>query len=227
MRFDKRAGARCRHRFAELCEKYIAAVVREADLRARGQVLGVEEYRLLRRCNSAVDYCFGLFEYILGVDLPDEVMNHPVLRCMRDSAVDMICWSNVGYNSSYCSSLLIVAQQDAYSYNMEQAKGHTGNNIVTVLMKEKELTLQGAFDYVGQEFQRLIDSFLTSELNVPSWGTGIDTTVGLYISAMRFWVVGNLHWSFESQRYFGSKGAEIQKTLSVSLLNYDPEAYTC
>lgn len=95
IRFDKRGGANCRRRFAELCEKYIAAVVREADLRGRGEVLGVEAYRLLRRCNSAVDYCFGLFEYVLGIDLPDEVMDHPVLRRMRDSAVDMICWSNV------------------------------------------------------------------------------------------------------------------------------------
>lgn len=110
---------------------------------------------------------------------------------------------------------------------MEQAKGHTGNNVITVLMKEKGFTLQEAFDFVGQEFQRLIDSFLVSETEIPSWGPDVDVAVGSYVAAMRYWVVGNLHWSFESQRYFGSEGAEIQKTLSVSLMNYDPEAYTC
>lgn len=110
---------------------------------------------------------------------------------------------------------------------MEQAKGHTVNNVITVLMNEKGLTLQEAFNFVGQEFQRLMDSFLTSEPEIPSWGPEVDVSVSSYVAAMKYWVVGNLHWSFESQRYFGSEGAEIQKSLSVSLLPYDPEAYTC
>ena len=41
---------------------------------------------------------------------------------------------------------------------MEQAKGHTGNNVITVLRKAKGIDLQAASDYVGEHFK-----FLTAE----------------------------------------------------------------
>lgn len=94
-RFDKRATPVCQRRFARLCEEYIDSVIREAELRERGEILGVEEYRVLRRSNSAVDYCFGMFEYILDLDIPDEAMDSPILRRMRGAAVDMVTWANV------------------------------------------------------------------------------------------------------------------------------------
>ena len=55
------------------CRDYIDAVCREAELRQRGEVLGLEEYRILRRENIALRLCFSLFEYCFGFDLPDEV----------------------------------------------------------------------------------------------------------------------------------------------------------
>lgn len=61
------------NRLVEACRAYIEAVCREAELRERGEILGLEEYRLLRRENIALRLCFSLFEYCFGFDLPDEV----------------------------------------------------------------------------------------------------------------------------------------------------------
>ncbi|EMD34164.1 hypothetical protein CERSUDRAFT_107906 [Gelatoporia subvermispora B] len=199
-RLAKHSGPTCYRRFVGMCNDYIEAVAVEADLRERGVILDVEPYMLLRRENSAVRFCFGLFEYILGMDLPDEIYDHPVFRRMHLAAIDMVCWAN-----------------DLYSYNMEQAMGHTTNNIMSVLMKHKQVDLQGASDIVGVHFKGLMDGFLADKERLPSWGPELDADVSRIVDCMEQWVVGNLDWSFETQRYFGRDHLEIQRTLVVKL----------
>lgn len=100
---------------------------------------------------------------------------------------------------------------------MEQAKGHSGNNVVTVLMKAKAVDLQTASDMVGEHFIKLMTRFIHGKSLLPSWGEAVDSAVNRYIKAMEHWVVGNLVWSFESQRYFGPRHAEVKQTLLVML----------
>lgn len=82
-------------RFIKHCEDYVAAVGKEAELRELGTVLEIEPYQALRRNNSAIWVCFGLFGYALGLDLPDEVHNHEAITSLYLAAADMVCWSNV------------------------------------------------------------------------------------------------------------------------------------
>lgn len=39
--------------------------------------------------------------------------------------------------------------QDLFSYNMEQAKGHAAANVVTVIMKSRELDLQSTINFIA------------------------------------------------------------------------------
>lgn len=68
---------------------------REAELREKTIVLDMQSYMVLRRENSAVRYCFGLFGYLLDLDLPDTIFYHPVMMRLHLAAVDMICIANV------------------------------------------------------------------------------------------------------------------------------------
>ncbi|CCM04973.1 uncharacterized protein FIBRA_07171 [Fibroporia radiculosa] len=197
----------CHRRFVKHCEDYVNAFAVEAELRERQEVLSLDAYMPLRRENSAVRFCFGLFGYVLGMDLPDEVYEHPVMVRMHLAAVDMVCWSN-----------------DLYSYNMEQAMGHTGNNIMTVLMNEKRCDLQTAADYVGVHFKTLMDSFLADKARLPSWGPKLDPVVAKFVMAMEKWVAGNCDWSFETQRYFGPACHEVKRTRVVRLYPKRTEA---
>lgn len=95
--------------------------------------------------------------------------------------------------------------------------GHKGNNILTVLKEGKNLSLQEAADYVGEHFKVLVDRFLKCKVNLPSWGPALDPVVAQYIMAMEDWVVGNLKWSFDVQRYFGAQHAKVASTLKVEL----------
>lgn len=104
-----------------------------------------------------------------------------------------------------------------YSYNHEQAKGHTGSNFLTVVMKEKNISLQEASDFVGSTFKSLMEQYGADKPSLRTFGTDIDRSVKQYIEAMEHWVIGSLIWSFETQRYFGPEHEEVRRTLVVHL----------
>ena len=134
----------------------------------------------------------------------------------------MICWSNVrtfraSPDTLPLINLLCSFLQDVYSYSMEQAKGHTGNNIITILCHEKNIDIQAASDYVGIYFGQLMDRFVADKVRLPHFGSALDTAVARYVDAMGQWVIGNLEWSFETKRYFGVDHAEVRRTRVVTL----------
>ncbi|EPQ55293.1 terpenoid synthase [Gloeophyllum trabeum ATCC 11539] len=187
-------------RFLKTWEDYAIAFAQEAELRENGQVLDVQAYTELRRENSGVRPCFHLIEYAAGSDIPDEVFANPTFEDLFLCALDMISWSN-----------------DLYSYNVEQSKGQDGNNIIRVLMEERNLSLQEACDYVGVYFQDLMDRFQSSRQKLPSWGVKTDKAVSDFLDGLENWVATNLEWSFLTQRYFGPSVAEVRQTRLVTL----------
>ena len=82
-------------RFIDLWERYANAVAKEAELRERGQILGLKSFTALRRQNSAVLLCFAIIEYTLGIDLEDEVYEDPTFMDAYWAACDHVCWANV------------------------------------------------------------------------------------------------------------------------------------
>ncbi len=197
-------------------------MAQEAEYRERGEVLDMESFKHLRRENSAIRLCFGLFEYSLGIDLPDEIFEHPIFESLYWATADMVCWANVRHSFPFSKLetnpvVLTDTSQDVYSYNMEQAKGHTGNNIVTVLMKARGCDLQTASDIIGAHYAELMERYLADRERLPSFGAEIDADVRLYVRAMENWPIGNLEWSFETNRYFGPLHDEIRRTRLVVL----------
>ena len=100
---------------------------------------------------------------------------------------------------------------------MEQSLGLEGNNVLTVLMKSKGVTLQEAVNHVGVEFQSLVDIYMKNKALVGSFGPEHDANIQTYIQNVGQWGVGNLEWSFKTQRYFGPAHEEIRKTGVVKI----------
>lgn len=94
-RFRRTAGPGCTRRFIETMDLFFGAVAQQARDRARGDVPSLEEYIALRANTSGCKPCFALIEYAAGIDLPDEVVAHPVIRALEDAANAHISWSNV------------------------------------------------------------------------------------------------------------------------------------
>jgi hypothetical protein len=95
-------------RFLKHCENYISSVAREAELRERGEVLDIDSFTALRRENSAIRLCFGLFEYVLGIDLPQKVFEEPTFLDIYWTAADMVCWANVRSLFFFAAALIQV-----------------------------------------------------------------------------------------------------------------------
>ncbi|KAM5530862.1 hypothetical protein V8D89_010431 [Ganoderma adspersum] len=199
-RFRRTAGPGCTRRFIEGMDLFFRAVAQQARDRARGDVPSLEEYIALRADTSGCKPCFALIEYAAGIDLPDEVAAHSAIRALEDAANAHISWSN-----------------DLFSYKVEQARGDT-HNMVQVVMRRHNLSLQAAIDYVGDLTNSSILRFEQDRRNLPSWGEKIDRDVALYVQGLQDWMAGALHWSFsDSARYFGSDGELVKQTRVVVL----------
>lgn len=98
---------------------------------------------------------------------------------------------------------------------MEQSIGLGGNNIVTVIMQDRGVSLQEAVDFVGVHFKALLDGFIEDVSTLRSFGAEVDVGVQRYITSIKDAVIGNMIWCFETTRYFGSQGLEIKDTLIV------------
>ncbi|KAG6868137.1 hypothetical protein C0993_007260 [Termitomyces sp. T159_Od127] len=177
-------------RFIETLDLFFQSVTQQATDRTKGVIPDLESYIALRRDTSDAN----------NLNIPDEVMEHPIILSLGEAANDLVTWSN-----------------DIFSYNVEQSKGDT-HNMIPVVMNEEGLDLQSAVDFVGNMCRQSIDRFVEDRANLPSWGPEIDKDVAIYVNGLADWIVGSLHWSFESERYFGKTGREVKANRIVNLL---------
>ena len=89
--------------------------------------------------------------------------------------------------------------------------------MIVIMMRYHGMALQEAVDFVGDLCKKSIDRFIDGRASLPSWGREIDAQVQVYVQGLADWIVGSLHWSFDSERYFGKEGLQIKKNRIVKL----------
>ncbi|KAJ8597532.1 terpenoid synthase [Rhizopogon salebrosus TDB-379] len=198
-RFMQTGGSGCTERFINTMDLFFIAVALQSDDRAKGWIPDLESYITIRRDTSGCKPCFALIEYAARIDLPDEVMSHPVIMAMEEATNDLVTWSN-----------------DIFSYNVEQSRRDT-HNMIAVLMREQDLDLQGAVDYLGRLCKSTVQRFEDNRAILPSWGEELDRQVGIYVEGLQNWIIGSLHWSFDSTRYFGKDGHTVKQDRIIKL----------
>ena len=108
--------------------------------------------------------------------------------------------------------------QDVFSYNIEQAVGLDGHNVVTVARRDFGLDLAGAMEWVEHHHEAIVTEFLETRDSLASSEMFEADTVRAYCDGLGVWVRANESWIFESHRYFGTRGLEAQQTRVVELL---------
>jgi hypothetical protein len=105
-----------------------------------------------------------------------------------------------------------------YSYNIEQASGHGGHNIVTVIMNEKRGRL-GRRAQLARRVSRTSSVQFPGAISPASFlGAAVDADVNTFVERLAYWIRGIDCWSLETERYFGTKGLEIKEHRQVRLL---------
>ncbi len=74
---------------------FFEAVHQQALCRADGIVPDLDTYIGMRRETSGCKPVFDLIEYSLDLELPDAVVEHPVIVALNNGANDLVTWSNV------------------------------------------------------------------------------------------------------------------------------------
>jgi Delta6-protoilludene synthase len=85
-------------------------------------------------------------------------------------------------------------------------------------MRELNIDLKGAMDWAANYHATVEDKFINGLHRLPSFSREVDAQLQEYILGLANWPRSNDCWNFESGRYFGDKGLEIQKTRRVRLL---------
>ncbi len=85
-------------------------------------------------------------------------------------------------------------------------------------MNEKGVDLDGALDWVAEYHEQVLSEFQAQYRTLPSWGPATDLKIKTYIERLACFIRGIDCWAFETERYFGTKGREIQKQRIVDLL---------
>lgn len=86
-------GHSCIEHFVDGFEDYVYAVVQETNDKASGRLRTVQDYLKLRRGTTSSKSIFALIEF--GLDLPDNVLSHPVVKRLTEGAADICAITNV------------------------------------------------------------------------------------------------------------------------------------
>ncbi|KAL4256105.1 Isoprenoid synthase domain superfamily protein [Pleurotus pulmonarius] len=185
-------------RFVDSCQTYLDALVQQAEDRAQGRVRHIEDYFTVRRgsIGAAPSIAIGA----LYLNIPQETLDHPVISKLTEICIDMIIIGN-----------------DMYSYKVEWERGDDGHNLITVIMHQFRTDVQDAMHHVANLHARLLNQFLEQWNCVPVFGGPIDSEIRTYCNMLGNWVRANDSWSFESERYYGKRGLEIETTRLVQI----------
>ncbi|KAF8987109.1 terpenoid synthase [Cyathus striatus] len=185
--------------FITIFQEYSNSVVQQSADRDQRHIHTVDSYMKTRRITIGAKPLIVINR--VHMDIPDYVMSNEVIKRMHETLYDMLGIEN-----------------DLYSYNVEQARGDDGFNLVTIVMHQLQLDVQSAFDWIGTFHDELAEKFLHDYNNLPSWGQEVDKGVAQYVDDLGNWVRANEQWSFESQRYFGTEGLRIMIERTFKLL---------
>ncbi|CAE6511776.1 unnamed protein product [Rhizoctonia solani] len=196
--------------FVDAVDFYTQAVFQQKVNRSADRTPTIEEYIQLRRDTSAMKIAWAVLEYSLDMDLPDEVVNHPIVKELADAGNDILTWAN-----------------DIYSFPIEFARGDT-HNFVCVAMEHKKLNLEGAIEFVNQLTRDRLDEYVAAKAKLPSFGPAVDKQVAQYIQGIEYCVQGFIDWTFRTPRYFGSvdEATKVKETGVVNIMApIAPEAH--
>jgi len=195
----KTASPGSQKRFIEAIDTYAQSVVQEAKDRSQRHIRTVDEYMEVRRDTIGLKPSFAILE--AGLNLPDEVVRHPVIQRLLILAAEMVLLDN-----------------DMISYNIEQARGDN-HNIVAIIMHHNKTDIQGAMDWVHRYHKEVQAEFMDIyENKIPKFGEPVDTELAQYVDGVGNLVRAHFEWSYGCERYHGKKGEEIQNTRWVTLL---------
>nr|GAT47692.1 predicted protein [Mycena chlorophos] len=84
-----------RLRFIEMFGYFFQSVEDQTQDRLSGDIPTLDNYIRLRRDTSACKLCWVVIEWAYNLDIPEDVLAHPVIYGLGEAVNDLVAWSNV------------------------------------------------------------------------------------------------------------------------------------
>ncbi|KAK7704485.1 Cell wall endo-beta-1,3-glucanase [Diaporthe eres] len=165
-------------RWIDQHKRYFAQLLVQVDQQVGGDNFkrDVDAYMDLRRGTIGGYAAISLSQYGEDINLPQHVYDHPSLQeCMT------------------ISSDLVVLVNDVLSYRKDLELG-VDHNLISLLMERDYLTIQQAFDKIGDMTNECYRRWYLALADLPSYGEKIDREVMKFVEICRAMAQGNLYW---------------------------------
>ncbi|CAF9908645.1 MAG: hypothetical protein GOMPHAMPRED_006237 [Gomphillus americanus] len=190
-------------RFIQAMKDYTEGVVAHTGQASNHTRFDCEKTLQERRKSAGVTPVFALAEYALQLDMPDEIMQHPIIKEIRFLGVDFV-----------------VLHNDILSYRKEELDDVPHNMVASC--RRAGMTAQQAFDHLGNMLTSRHLKLTDLLRRLPSWDPKTNGQAQRYIDSVLNTVRANLYWSYVSGRYFGSEGDTIKQTGQIMVLRNPP-----
>jgi len=180
-------------RFAKSQRCYVEARHQLFKSGAEGVTPDLESYIELRRDASGFRMAFDMVQYAGDANVADTFVGDVLFERLHDHACDIAAWSE---DIVSCAKG-VPAKDEA--------------NIVTILMKERNIPLECAVSAAGTLVKQSVEAFVaTAEalLSVPDFAA--DYEVRQYLRGLRDWIAGFVNWLYETQLFLGERGNEVR-----------------
>ena len=178
-----------RNRFVVDMTAYLCSYRTQATVNASRVALGEEEYIEHRLSSGACFAVIDLIEFANHLPLPQEIVDTEVVRRLRRTTSNVVCWTN-----------------DLFSAPKEISRGDLCN-YVAVLREETGRPLETCAGMVTERICSEISAFSKAEAEFIDM-TADSRTVGRnaealdgFIRGLKTWMRGNIEWSMMTSRY--------------------------
>ncbi|KAH7344353.1 terpene synthase metal binding domain-containing protein [Pyrenochaeta sp. MPI-SDFR-AT-0127] len=200
-------------RFACAMQNYTSGVAEHVEHFTTNHIPSLQEMLQTRQLSVGVAPLYHLVEYAHGIQLPDEVFEHPVIQALERLGADFVILSNDIL--SYCKEE--VSLLDHYRSQSEDCPFN-----MTAACRLAGQSAQEAFDTLGALLEQRYIQWDQAIDRLPSWGTEVDVQVRRYVEGIQNIVQANISWSFRSKRYLGDKALEVRRTRKIDVMTNPP-----
>ncbi|EAU87802.1 hypothetical protein CC1G_09421 [Coprinopsis cinerea okayama7 len=161
-------------RFVKEYRGFLEAELTQAIDHENKVIRDIESYLSIRRSTIAIRPGIALLGLALGI--PQEILDDPYTDTLTNACLDMV-----------------IIQNDAYSWNVEQVRKADGHNIITVLMKQRDIDVQEAYEHAAQLHRETQEHFLELHAKRPDWGN--EGSIQAFFDGLGEFVRGVDEWS--------------------------------
>lgn len=151
---------------------------------AEGRIPGINEFYRKRPFLGAAHISTDMITVIEDIDLPDGVLDNPVVMEITKLARNAVCWAN-----------------DLFSLPKE-LEHEDQHNMVLIVQNERKVSLDEAIRQTVQIHNKDMRRFVKLSRELPSFGL-YDRAVRRYVDVLAAILRGNIDWSIgETGRYY-------------------------